>query len=381
MKKIQIIAIVLILALLSSWLEREFARGTFDPVERRYAGWLAANIGAGKPLPPLVVVLYDEAASVLAGAPRMDVLDGALFARAAARCGAIAAGVEGLPGNPVRMIEAAGRMPVFGGFNVSVPPENGWTPCPGATDESWVELPGLAGPVAVRFPRGFFLPSAGTAGPRHISLVARNSGQPVPSFLAMAWAAGMGIRPSVLHAMPGRLEGVGRFLPLDAKGGVRFFQEAAPRVMTMNELLVAAEKFERDGGVSPLRGCVLVLCRATSDVERIRAADGGEVFTPAELWAQAWQALQRGRAFVLPGPWYPVLVVLVGLSLGAGPGRREWLAVLLTGAAVFLVFLLVALGAFATYGVLLPLVPSMATILLGLLSGRLWARSKRSVVP
>lgn len=381
MRKFPLIAAGLVLAVFSHWMNRELDRGTFDAVERRYAGWLAANTAAETALPPLVVVLYDEAASDLAGVPRMAVLDGALFARAAARLGAVAAGVEGLPGNPSRMIEAAGRMPVFGGFSLSSPPGNGWTPCAGSPGAGWTELPGLAGPAAVRFPRGVFLPPSGGAGPRSVVLVARNSDRPVPSFLAMVWAAGLGLRPSSLAAVPGRLEGGGRFLPLDANGSAGFFAEDGPKIMGLNEFLVAAEKFEREGGVSPLQGCICVLSRATPDVERVRGADSVEALTPAQLWAQSWEALRRGRAFVLPGPWYPLLVALAGLALGAGAGRGGRVSLSLAGTAALFAFLLIALGAFATYGLLLPLVPSATTLLAGLFSARLWMRGEGAEAP
>ena len=374
MKKTSFLVAAGVLVVLSLWLHREFARGTFDPVERRFAGWLGANTGTAAALPPLVVVLYDEESSALAGAERMALLDGALFARAADKLGAAAAGVEGLSGNPSRMLEAAGRMTLFGGFDVSRPPETGWTPCEGTFDRRWPELPGLAGPAAARFSRGFFEPPTGSAGPRRISFVARNTDRPVPSFLAMAWAAGQGLRPSEMQARPGRLEGRGRFVPLDDSGSSSFFAQDAARIMTMNELLVAAEKYEREGGESPVRGSVIVLCRATPDVARV--ASGGAALTPAELWAQSWQALRQGRCFVVPGWWYPLLVAFAGLALCAGPSRRGWGAAFGAGAAAILVYLLAALGAFATYGLLLPFVPSAATLLAGLFLGRFFAQGK-----
>ena len=374
MKRTSLLFAAAVLVGSSVWLQREFARGTFDAVERRFAGWLGANTGTAAALPPLVIVLYDEESSELAGAERMAVLDGALFARAAVKLGATAAGVEGLAGNPSRMLEAAGRMTLFGGFDVSSPPETGWTPCDGTFDRRWPELPGLAGPAAARFSRGFFEPPSGSAGPRRISFVARNSDRPVPSFLAMAWAAGQAIRPSEIKAMPGRLEGRGRFVPLDENGSSLFFAQDAARIMTMNELLVASEKYEREGGESPVRGSVIVLARATPEVARL--ASGDAALTPAELWAQSWQALRQGRFFVVPGWWYALLVAFVALALCAGPARRGWGAACGAGAAALLVYLLAALGAFATYGLLLPFVPSAATLLAGLFLGRFFGQGK-----
>jgi len=379
MKTSHTVVAALALVVLSLWLQREFERGTFDAIERRFAAWLGANTGSAAALPPLVVVLYDEESSELAGAERMAVLDGALFARAAAKLGAVAAGVEGLTGNPSRMLEAGGRMPVFGGFAVQTPPDIGWTPCGGSSDRRWPELSGLAGPASARFARGFFSPPAGASGPRRISFVARSSDRPVPSFLAMAWAAGQGLRPSELQALPGRLDGRSRTVPLDSEGYSSFFAQDTARLMTMNEFLVASEKFEREGGASPLRGSVIVLCRATPDVARVAA--GGSQLTPAELWAQSWQALRQGRFFVLPGWWYPLLVAFAALALCAGPARRGWGATLAAGALGLFVYLLAALGSFATYGLLLPFVPSAATLWIGLCLGRLMAPVRAPAAP
>jgi hypothetical protein len=112
------LAVIAGLALLAAWMHREHARGTFDVIESGFVSWLAANTAdknQARYLPPLTLVLYDEEASELAGTTRLALLDGTLFARAASRLGALAAGVEGIGEDPSRMIEAAEGMPVFGG--------------------------------------------------------------------------------------------------------------------------------------------------------------------------------------------------------------------------------------------------------------------------
>lgn len=376
MRRATILAAAALLAAWSFWLQREFLRGTFDPVERRFVAWLSANTAGASTLSPLTVVLYDAEASELAGATRMGALDGALFARAAAKLGAIAAGVEGLEGNPSRMLEAAGRMPLFGGFAPDHPPGNGWTPWPGTAGGGWSELPGLAGPAAVRFSRGFFAPPQGSSGPRRIALVARNAAQPVPSFLALAWGHADGSPAAAGSVAPRELAVRGRYLPLDGGGAAWFFPESGTRVMTMNELLVLAEKHEREGIASPLRGSLIVLTSATPDVPRVKgAADAGDL-TPGELWAQAWPALRRDRFFILPEWWYPLLLAGVALLLCLGSARMRARSVVGTGAMVVLVFLLVALGMFAAAGLLLPFVPSAATLLSGLLLGKFFAGRK-----
>lgn len=380
MKKSPIFVLAAVLTVLAFWLQREFLRGTFDPVERRFVAWLAANAGQVPALPPLTVVLYDTEASELAGASRMAVQDAALFARAAAKLGAAAAGVEGLAGNPSRILDAAGRMPLFGGFSAENPPGNGWSAWEGMVDSRWPELPGAAVSGPARFPRGFFAAPAGGSGPRRLGFLARSGGHPVPSFLALACAAGGGARVPAIRAAPGGVAVHGRFVPVDGSGAAWFFPDDTARVISMNELLVAAEKFERQGGVSPLRGRVLVLGRATPDVARFKTAND-ETATPAELWARSWQALRRGTFFVPPGWWYPPVLAVAALLLGAvcRSGRGSGAAV--KGLAALLMFLLVALAAFQSSGLLLPLVPSAATLAAGLLLARFIARRREPGSP
>lgn len=361
-------AVLAVLALLAAWLQRENARGTFDPVERAFVSWLAANSGGKGALPPLALVLYDEEASELAGTGRMAMLDGALFARAASRLGALGAGIVGLSGDPTRMIEAAGGMPVFGGYDISAPPGLGWTPLRGAPDERWEEVPGLAGRPG-RFARGFLSPPTGEAGPREIRLAGRNGDRAVPSFLALAWAVANGWRWSEINAEPPALLGPDGRMVLDSAGSARFLPFGMPVTMTMNELLVAAEKFEREGGVSPVRGHVMVLAPATSDVTRV-STGGLRPVTPAEQWAQAWEAVRGNRLFLTPGWWYAPMVVLVGVALALGPARRSNRAALVAGLFALLVFTLLALGVFGSTRVVLPFVPTSLTLLVALLLGR-----------
>jgi len=162
--KTRVLASIAVLVLVCLLLHREFARGTFNRIESAFVGWLAANVNTASALPPLAVVLYDEEASAVAGAERMGALDVALFARAAARVGALAAGVDNLPGDPLRMLEAAEGMPMFGGYALENAPAMGWTPWAGEPGAHWQELPGLVGPASTRFPRGFFAAPEGAPG-------------------------------------------------------------------------------------------------------------------------------------------------------------------------------------------------------------------------
>lgn len=378
MKRSHAIAAIAILVVAAALMHREFMRGTFDPVERGFVAWLSINTPGAPALPSMTLVLYDKEASEFSGGARMTMLDAALFARAASSLGAIAAGVEGLGGNPSRMLEAAGRMPVFGGSVPDEPPGRGWTSWKGDAAAGWMEVPGLANSTASSFSRGFFAPPVDLAGPRRMVLVARNSGRPVPSFSALAWVAAGGGDGSGARMMPGRIESGGRRVPLDASGAAFYFPGQPVNVINLNELLVASEKQEREGGDSPMRGQLLVLCRATPDVTRIKGADD-VAFTPAELWAQSWDALRRGRMFVLPGWWYPAVLAAAGFGLCLGVRRGSRMFGAGAGVMAFLVFLLAALGMFDFCGLLLPLTPSAATLLVGVLLGRFFTQTGKAM--
>lgn len=374
MSRARLVFVFLAAAAASLLLQREFHRGTFDPCERGFVGWLSANSGPKGALPPLALVLYDEEASELAGATRMGTLDIALFTRAASKLGAAAAGVEGLAGDPSRMMEAAGRLPVFAGYAPESPPGTGWTPWTGVPQRRWTELPGAAGPAATRLPRGFFAVPEGEAGPRRAVVLGRNADAVIPSFLALAWRAAQGGRAGVPLAEGGWLRCAGRSLPVDAEGATWFFPSAPGGVMSMNELLVATEKHERGESASPLSGRIVVLARATADITRVKSFAGGEAATPCELWAQAWAALRQGRSFVLPGWWYQIVLVAAAGALSVFVARRGWKVVCGAGVAGLLVYLLGALGAFASAGILLPFIPTVGTLLVALLSGCLILR-------
>lgn len=372
MKKSHWAVMALVLTSLGVWLQREAARGTFDAVERGYVSWLAANTAPARTLPPLTLVLYDDEASELAGSGRMAMLDGALFARAASRLGAVGAGIEGLAGDPTRMVEAAGGMPVFGGYDSQAAPGNGWTPLRGEAGEDWSEIPGLAGRPA-RFARGFLAPPEGNEGARTILVAGRNGDRAVPSFLALAWAVAQGWRWSELSADASGLRGPDGRMILDGRGAVTFLPGGEPRVMNMNELLVAAEKFEREGGVSPLRGHVLVMARATSEVTRLAGA-GMQPLTPAEQWASAWEAVRSHQWFRAPGWWYPVVVAVVAAVLAQLTMHRPLGGALWRGFFALLLFALAALGIFATTRIVLPLAPTLLMLAAGLMVGRVVRR-------
>lgn len=366
-------AVIAGLTVVMFWLQREQSRGSFNAVQRAFVSWLAANSPSTKPLPPLTLVLYDDEASELAGTRRLGLLDAALFARAALRLGAVAAGVEGIGGDPSRMIEAAEGLPVFGGYDWRNPPGQGWTPLTGEPSATWEEVPGLAGRRG-RFARGFVLPPEGTSGARTIQLAGRNGDRAVPSFLVLAWAVAHGCAWTDVAVADGTIiAGAGR-IALDAAGAAHFLPQDAPVVLSMNELLVASEKFEREAGVSPYQDHLMVLAPATADVTRV-AVEGEREVTPAERWASAWEALRGGRLFLPPAWWYPFIVVLTAAVLALGPARRSNFAALLAGLFAVLLFALVALGLFGSARVLLPAAPTLLTMIAALVLGRVGHRA------
>lgn len=372
MNRSAVVVLLAALSLLGLGLQREGARGTFDRLEHGWVSWLAANAGPRVDLPALTLVLFDDEASDVAGVGRIEMLDGALFARAAWRLGAVAAGVDGLSGEPRRMIEAAGGLPVFAGYVWTEPPAIGWSPWRGEPGDYWPEAPGLTGRPG-RLARGFLEAPSGTSGAREILLAGQNGGRPVASFVVLAWAASQQWRWSEVAAEPRGFRGPEGRLIFNAAGRAKFFPEE-PAVMTMGHLLMQAEQFEREGGEPPLRGRLLVLARTTSDVPRW--ADGHLApMTAGERWATAWEAVRLNRLFLAPGWWYPPLVLAVAAGLIFGPARRSWRSTVLGGVFAIFLFALVGLAVFGTSRVLLPAAPTIILLLAALLLARVGYRA------
>lgn len=362
----------LVLLVLSFWMQHESARGTFDFLERRWVDWLVANVANEVALPPLTLVLYDEEDSAAAGAARMGVLDGALFARAAERLGASVAVVEGLPGDPRRVIEAAGKMPVLGAYMWDEAPASGWTGIAGEARSSWRELPGLVGRPS-RFYRGFFVPPSGWTGAREIQLVARNGDRGVPSVLAVVWGLVHGKRPGDISADGVALRAGAGLLPVDDLGAARFWPAPLQSVMSLNGFLVEAERFEREGGKSPVRDHVVMLARATSDVARV-AAPGESAQTSAEWWAAAWEAAAGNRIFLRPAWWFAAGWVVMALLFTKLSGEVSLWRVAGLGAFVVLLYALFALAAYGGSRLLLPIAPVLVLILASVGASRVLRR-------
>lgn len=362
------VALAAALALLVFWIRREESQGTFDPVERVFLSWLLANDPQRVELPSLTMVLYDEESVALSGEGRLGVLDAALFARAASRLGAVAIGVEGLDGDPSRVVDAARGTRVFGGFEAARPPGEGWTPVRGLPGGWWPEIPGSVG-LPGRFARGFIPEPAELAVASHVLVVARCGDRVVPSFLALAWAAARGWRPTDLVFEHGMLRSPDGRLPGGADGTAGVLQASAPRRMTLNDFLVAAELHEREGADSPVRGQVVVLARVTPEVTRL-AGPGVAASTPVELCLRSWDSVRTGGVFRRAGWWFGPALWALACVLAFGPARRGNKPAFVAGVFAALIYLLVALGVFAGTALFLPLVPGLLTIAVGLVAGR-----------
>ncbi|MFM7374366.1 MAG: hypothetical protein ACKO39_04360, partial [Chthoniobacterales bacterium] len=81
------------------------------------------------------------------------------------------------------------------------------------------------------------------------------------------------------------------------------------------------------------------------------------------------------RLFLLAGWWYPALLAIAAFALYFWAKPRSWLGLIGTAAAVFFIYLLAALASFASQALLLPFVPSIGTLLAGLVLGRILPRS------
>ena len=358
----------LVLLVLSFWMQHESARGTFDILERRWVDWLAANVASDVVLPPLTLVLYDEEDSAVAGSAKMGVLDRALFARAAGRLGAGVAVVEGLPGDPRRVIEAAGTIPVLGAYMWDEAPASGWTGIDGEARLSWRELPGLVGRPTQCY-RGFFDPPSGWTGAREIQLVARSGDRGVPSVLALVWGLVHGKRPGEIFASGAALRAGSGLLPVNDAGAARFWPESLPSVVSLNGFLLEAERFEREGGQSPVRGHVVMLARATAEVARV-FAPGETAQTPAERWAAAWEAAAGNRIFLRPAWWFAAGLAAMALLLTKLSCEVSLLRGTGLGAFVVLLYALSALAAYGGSRLLLPIAPVLILILASVVASR-----------
>jgi hypothetical protein len=260
-------------------------------------------------------------------------------------------------------------MTLFAGYERDKPPGLGWTPLRGQPPAGWPELPGLAGRVGI-FARGFLSAPTASAGPREVLLAGRSADRAVPSFLVLAWGAAQGLRARDLAVTGEGITGPRGRLHTDSSGRAWFLPGPPPDAISMNELLVAAEKFERLGGDSRFEGKLLVLVRATPDVTRVAAA-GLAPLTPGEWWAQSWEAVRHGRLFQRPGWWFAPALVAAGVLLALSSARRSNGRALVAGLLAVLFYLLTALGAWAGSGIFMPAVPALCAVVSGLLAGRL----------
>jgi hypothetical protein len=162
-------------------------------------------------------------------------------------------------------------------------------------------------------------------------------------------------------------------LPLDAVGAASFWPDPITSVLSLNGFLVEAERFEREGGISLVRGHVVMLARATPDVARV-AVPGRMPLTPTESWASAWESAKENRLFLLPGSGFYLVLTIVALLLTKffydGGLRR----LLVAGVFFLLLYVLVAMGVYSGYRLLLPLAPALVQLVAAMLIPRVLRR-------
>ena len=204
--------------------------------------------------------------------------------------------------------------------------------------------------------------------------MARCGDQVVPSVLSVVWGLVHGQRPQEMVVEARALRAGRAKLPLDASGSARFWPDPISSVMSLNGFLVEAERFEREGGISPVRGHVVMLARATSDIARV-AAPGQSPQTPTEWWASAWRSTKENRLFLLPGWEFSLVLTMIALLLSiffhaGGLGRS-----LVGGLFFLLLYALLAMGLYSGYRLVVPLAPALVLLGMSVLMPRLLRRT------
>ncbi len=349
---------------------REEQRGAFPEVGRGIVRWLAADDAAKDPLPPLLLVLYDDEAAELASSRHVSGLDASIFLRAAGRLGAAAVVVEGLdPGADLaRLAGVAARaegLPMVCGFAAENPPAAGWTPSEIPMQETFPVLTGIlrADPAAAPA-TGFTAVGRMEGALLRWPMLARCEGRTVASWAALA-AAATGGPPWAS----------------DPEGAVWLYPPPFPPeggAMTLSSFLLGAEQIERGSDDPALRaavqGHVVVLASETSGTPRYAGRPGEDFLTAARQSALAWQEVRSGRGFVPAGFWHLLWPGLAGCLVLIVPRRQGWLAALEGLVLTTALCLLAALALHAGSQVLLPPVSMAAALATGLVLRLLPAR-------
>jgi len=203
---------------------------------------------------------------------------------------------------------------------------------------------------------GFFEPvnMSTRTSPNRAPLVFRYRGFVVPSFALQAAMLWYGVTPGEVAVVPGSHIALGKTLriPVDAAGTMAVDFAVPFTRMTLGDLMLAAEQSSEV--VVSLKDGIALLARTDAAVRTLPLA-GGRLGSRDEWTAAAIATLQAGQFPRRAGvPVEAALIVGIG-ALGWLRWRRGTLQTAVLGAGVFTAYLLLALGVFALWLVVLPL--------------------------
>ena len=209
---------------------------------------------------------------------------------------------------------------------------------------------------------GFFEPAAGGDGKpvERVPLVFRYRGQVVPSFVLQAAMLYFGVTPEEVTVTPGSHIALGNDirLPVDAAGTMPVDFTIPVVHFTMAELLLSAEQNQNGhqtiAPVAQMKNAVTLLARTDSAARTIPLANGRQG-SRGELAAAAIATIQRGRFPERAGALVHWIILLEGLVLGWFCRHMSKLGGAALCVGLLGVYLLVALGVFTAWAVVLPL--------------------------
>ena len=92
---------------------------------------------------------------------------------------------------------------------------------------------------------------------------------------------------------------------------------------------------------------------------------------PVEISGHGLGLAAQGASFPHPGPWFGPVLLAMACMLAFGPARKKTSTAVLAAIFTTCLYLFVAMAAFASGAVFLPLVPGLSTMAAGLVAGRI----------